>query len=111
MKKILLGTTAIVAAVAFSAPSFAAEKITVGFSGKQSGYVGNVDHNETADDTVDTTMWTSAGVKFKGSTTLDNGVGVGVYFDGKVDGGDNWGVDQSYLTISSDNNFIVSSNA
>ncbi|SOD92388.1 porin [Caenispirillum bisanense] len=78
MKKVLLGTSALIAAGLLAAPASAAEKIKLGLGGKMEQYFGVVSQDDTAafDPTV-TGINTDAEVYFSGATTLDNGLTVG----------------------------------
>ncbi|NWG44960.1 MAG: porin [Alphaproteobacteria bacterium] len=75
MKKILLGTSALVAAAAFSAPASAAEKIKLSLDGYATFGAAYVDSD--IQDSRDITFGSDAEVHFKGDTTLDNGLKVG----------------------------------
>jgi hypothetical protein len=102
MKKILLGTTAIVAVGMIAAPASAAEKIKLGIGGYMEQYIGFVD----AEDDASRTDWavfdqqSDSEFHLTGSTTLDNGIKFGVKFEieGDVAGGTQ---DESVMTISS----------
>ncbi|WP_372096374.1 porin [Tistrella mobilis] len=77
MKKILLGSTAIVAAAAaFAAPASAAEKIKLGLGGYYQSVFVLID--EDVADTRTDSMKQEGEIHFLGETTLDNGVTVGV---------------------------------
>ena len=100
MKKILLGTTAIVAVGMIAAPASAAEKIKLGIGGYMEQYIGFVD----AEDDASRTDWavfdqqSDSEFHLTGSTTLDNGIKFGVKFEIE---GDVAGIDESVMTISS----------
>jgi len=103
MKKILLGTTAIVAAgMIVAAPAaFAAEKIKLSVGGYMEQWVGYVSNDDAADqDYSGVDVKSDAEIHFKGSTKLDNGitVGVNVQLEANQNGGDQ--IDESYMTIS-----------
>lgn len=112
MKKILLGTTAVVALATLSTEAFAADKIKLGLGGFMRHYVGVSNHDEVAA-TANTSVgrgvklqqWDYSEVHFKGDTTLDNGLNVAVKVEtgATKSGGRAQGiVDVSQLTISSD---------
>jgi len=75
MKKILLGTTAIVTAAAFTAPAFAADKIKLGLRGYFTGGMAYYDL-DGIDDVEQFIFGHDSEVHFRGSTTLDNGLKV-----------------------------------
>ena len=102
MKKILLGTTAIVSVIAFAAPSFAGEKIKLGLSGFARQYIANIDHAEATDVSVDLAMWANNEIYFRGSTESDNGLKFAVRVELEANGADNGHIDESSMTISSD---------
>ena len=93
MKKVLLGSTAIVAAgMIASAPSaIAAEKIKIGVGGYMEQWFGYAsgDDNST-EDFSGFDVKSDAEIIFKGKTTLDNGisVGVNVQLEGNANAGD-----------------------
>ena len=108
MKKILLGTTAIIALSTFSAEAFAAEKIKLGLGGFMRHYVGIGNGDEVAPTALagtargmDVGMNTNSEVYFRGGTTLDNGMSVSVDIQREADKG-NTGNDVSSMQISSD---------
>jgi len=107
MKKVLLGTTAIVAAgMIASAPSaIAAEKIKLSVGGYMEqwfGYVSNDDgpgNGRFGQDFSGFDVKSDSEIHFKGSTTLDNGisVGVNVQLEANHNGADQ--IDESYLIV------------
>ena len=102
MRKVLLGTTAMVAAgMLASAPSaIAAEKLKLGVSGYMEQWFGySAQDGESGQDFSGFNQIMDAEVFFKGSTELDNGltVGVDVQLEGNT-GGDQ--IDESYMWIS-----------
>jgi len=106
MKKILLGTTAIVAAgMIVAAPSaIAAEKIKISVGGYMEqwfGYSNNDDGGDGANnqDFGGFDVKSDTEIHFKGMTTLDNGisVGVNVQLEGNSNRGDQ--IDESYLIL------------
>lgn len=109
MKKILLGTTAVVALGTMSAEAFAADKISLGLGGFMRQYVAVTDSDEVAAThggitrAIDLAQWSNTEVYFTGSTTLDNGLTVAARIEMEADG-ENAGknTDSSYLTVSSD---------
>ncbi|WP_372054795.1 porin [Tistrella mobilis] len=76
MKKILLGTSAIVAAGLLAAPASAAEKIKLGLGGYYQSAFVLID--EDVADTRTDNMKQEGEIHFLGETTLDNGIKVGV---------------------------------
>ncbi len=83
MRKILLGTTAIVAAgMVASAPALSAEKLQVGIGGYMEQWVGMVDNDDYAGtDASGLNNYVDSEVHFKGKTALDNGLTVGVQIE------------------------------
>ena len=109
MKKILLGTTAIIALSTFSAEAFAAEKIKLELGGFMRHYVGLTNHDEVAVTAlsaetrgIDLGMHANTEVYFRGNTTLDNGLNVAVDIQMEADKSQARRTDKSYVTISSD---------
>lgn len=101
MKKVLLGTTALVAAgMMASSPVVAAEKLSAkvgGYMEQWFGYAG-VDDNAGRDlDGFDAKS--DSEIHFTGSTTLDNGIefGVNVQLEANSNSGDQ--IDESYLIV------------
>ena len=109
MKKILLGTTAVVALATMSTEAFAAEKIKLQLGGFMRHYVGVTNSDEVAPTTntsttraMDLSQWSNTEVYFKGDTTLDNGLKVAATVQLEADGGNTTdNIDRSYLTVSS----------
>ncbi len=108
MRKILLGTTAIVAAgMVASAPALSAEKLQVGIGGYMEQWVGMVDNDDDArTDASGLNNYVDSEVHFKGKTALDNGltVGVQIELEGST-GGDQ--IDESYMTIEGEFGKII----
>lgn len=115
MKKILLATTAIVAMASVSSTASAAEKIALSVGGFMNHYVGVVNHDEVANDSMALGQESDTEVSFKGSTTLDNGLTVAVTVEIEGDRGasshdadavpassSGSSADKSFLTVSSD---------
>jgi len=76
MKKVLFGTTALIAAAAFAGTA-QAEKIKLSVGGKQEVFFLAGDTNDNAGETwASTGMYTDTELYFTGSTTLDNGITV-----------------------------------
>ena len=81
MKKSLLATTALAAlgAVAVAGPATAAEKIKVSVGGYMEQWFGYADSKESVQANSDGFDQQSDGeIHFKGSTTLDNGIKIGI---------------------------------
>lgn len=117
MKK-LLGTTALVAAAFATAPAMAADKINIKVGGYFVGSIAAVFDNDAGEGTTRAAAPAPIGllqgqdqrtirfgreaeIHFKGSTTLDNGVEVGVKFElesGERGASDT--VDEAYLWVS-----------
>lgn len=101
MKKILLGSTAIVAAgMIASAPAGAASKIKMKIGGYMEQWVGYVSNDDGVDqDFSGFDVKSDAEVMFKGSTKLDNGmtVGVNVQLEANSNQGDQ--IDESYIIL------------
>lgn len=102
MKKILLGTTAIVAAGVIAVPSAnAAEKLSVSVGGYMEQWFGYVsaDDDTAGNDFTGFDQKSDAEIHFKGMTTLDNGiqVGVNVQLEANTNTGDQ--IDESYLIV------------
>ena len=124
MKKILMGTTAIIALATFSSQAAAAEKISLGLGGFQKAFAAKVSRAETNSQTMKAAAWTDTEVHVKGSTTLDNGVTISTRIEFEADGsaghhghslatadgattaktafGNSSATDESSMTISSD---------
>ncbi len=102
MKKILLGTTAVVAVgMLTAAPAMAAEKIKISVGGYMEQWFGYVssDDDTSGNDFSGVDVKSDAEIHFKGSTTLDNGIefGVNVQLEGNSNAGDQ--IDESYMII------------
>ena len=99
MKKALFATTAIVSATMAVSAANAADKIKLGLGGYWEGYYHFVDQD--ADTGLrDHIMSQDSEVYFKGSTTLDNGVNVGVMIqlEGEdANGGTSDTIDDNYI--------------
>lgn len=109
MKKILLGTTAVVALATMSTEAFAADKIKLGLGGFMRHYVGVANHDEvtaTANTLtarkVGLQQWANTEVYFTGATTLDNGLNVSVMIQREADKSTATRNDVSAMTVSSD---------
>ena len=107
MKKILLGTTALIAMGMVSSQAVAADKISLSLGGFMKQYVAVTDNDATTtaaapdaqNDVVST--YGNTEIYFSGKTTLDNGLTVGVMVQNEGDRS-NDNTDVSALTISSD---------
>ncbi len=78
MKKILLATTALVAASAFTAPAFAAERIQLQLRGYFVGGMAYTDVDTSSDENP-INFGSDSEIHFRGFTTLDNGLEVGFF--------------------------------
>ena len=101
MKKSLLATTALAAlgAVAVAGPAAAAEKISVGVGGYMEQWFAYADNSaDVNDDNNGFDSQTDAEIHFKGETTLDNGltVGINVQLEGQTSGDQ---IDEQYAYI------------
>lgn len=108
MKKILLGTTAVIALGTMSSEAFAAEKIKLELGGFMRHYVGLTNSDEVASTSSDAardkdiSQFSNTEIYFTGNTTLDNGIKVAARVEMEADGAAATNVDRSWLTISSD---------
>jgi len=108
MKKILLGTTAVIALGTMTTEAFAADKIALGLGGFMKHYVGIGKNDEVASTSSaaergkDIGQKSNTEVYFTGSTTLDNGIKVAARIEMEADGAATNNIDRSYLTVSSD---------
>lgn len=109
MKKILLGTTAVVALATMSTEAFAADKIQLGLGGFTRHYVGLANNDEVAATANSATarglklsQFANSEVYFRGATTLDNGLSVSVDIQREADKRNAGAVDVSAVTVSSD---------
>jgi outer membrane protein OmpU len=102
MKKVLLGTTAIVAAgMIASAPSaIAAEKLKLGVGGYMEQWFGYTNNDDAAgQDFSGFDVKSDSEIHFKGSTTLDNGISVGVNVQLEANSNSGDQIDESYLIV------------
>jgi len=101
MKKVLLGTTAIVAAgMIASSPASAAEKISAKVGGYMEQWIGYASVDDAANRDVDGfDIKSDSEIHFTGSTTLDNGIefGVNVQLEANSNSGDQ--IDESYMIV------------
>lgn len=111
MKKILLGTTAVIALGTMTTEAFAADKIKLGLGGFMRHYLGVSNHDEVAATANTSTargenlqQWSNSEVYFRGSTTLDNGLKVSVDMQMEADRSTaaNRRMDISSVSVSSD---------
>jgi len=101
MKKILLGTTAIVAAGMIAAPSAdAAEKLKVSVGGYMEQWFGytTADDKSTADYQGFANV-SDAEIHFTGMTTLDSGISVGINVQLEANSNSGDQIDESYLIV------------
>ncbi|MBB4314373.1 porin [Roseospira marina] len=100
MKKVLFGTTALIAAASFAGTA-QAEKIKLGIGGKQEVWFGVADVEDNADETYSSTgMSTDTELYFTGDTTLDNGITVRAVVQLEADQGGGDDADETYITMS-----------
>jgi len=109
MKKILLGTTAVIALGTMSTEAFAADKIKLGLGGFMYHYVGVVNDDEASEAATGNnramglSQDSNTEVYVSGSTTLDNGLTVAATMQIETDGQEGGNsTDESYLSVSSD---------
>jgi outer membrane protein OmpU len=100
MKKVLFGTTALVAAGLIAGQASAADPIKLSVGGYMEQWVGFA-VNDGDQLRRDFDEQSDSEVYFRGSTKLDNGISVAVRMDFEADRG-NTGMDDSFLTLSSD---------
>ena len=103
MKKVLLGTTALLGAGIVASPAFAADgiKLSVGGFFKEA-YMMNFDDDsegEIGNERNTDGFFNDAEIHFKGSTVLDNGLEVGarVELEGETDGDQ---IDEAWISFS-----------
>ncbi len=98
MKKLLLAGVAM-GSVALAAPAHADVELEVG--GYFKGYGVFIDQDEVAgSQTNDFDFIRDTEIHIGGETTLDNGLTIGAHFEVDADGGDAFGVDESYVYFS-----------
>jgi outer membrane protein OmpU len=113
MKKILLGTTAVIALGTMTTEAFAADKIKLNVGGFMKEYLGITNNDDVASTNSgasrdkDISQFTDTEIFFTGSTTLDSGIKVAATIEVEADQGaagttGPLNVDRSFLTISSD---------
>lgn len=102
MKKVLFASTALVA-LSLTGVAQAADPIKLGLGGYSRWMIGYADNDDDRGDFQDVDIKGTNEVWFKGSTTLDNGIKIGVMVEleagGHTDttGGDT--IDESYVTV------------
>ncbi len=105
MKKVLIGTSALVAAgFIAAAPATAAEKIKLGLGGFQNTWVGFASQDggyEGTNDYGSFDVKSNSEIHFKGSSKLDNGLTVGAHVELESDRDSGGAIDHSYAYISS----------
>jgi len=108
MKKVLIGTSALVAAsFVATGPAAAAEKIQLGLGGFMNQWVGFADQDGTHEGTNDYGSFdakSNTEIYFQGSTKLDNGLTVGAHVQLEADrdsGGAGATIDSNVAYISS----------
>lgn len=106
MKKVLLGTTALLGAGLFAGSAVASDGVKLSLGGymtNQFGVAFDDDSGGEAGDNINAVgVGTDAEIYFLGNVTLDNGLTVGVRFD--LEGGDenNDQIDQAYAYVRGD---------
>ena len=102
MKKILLGTTAIVAAglIASASSAIAAEKLKLQVGGYMEQWFGYVNQDDApGQDFSGLDVKSDSEIQFHGSTTLDNGISVGVNVQLEANSNSFDQIDESYLIV------------
>ncbi len=112
MKKVLYGTTALVAAGVLGAGSAAADGISIGVGGYMNTYfsVGNIDEQSgSARDYNSTGIFSDGEIHFKGEYKHDNGITFGVNVQLEDFGTANTGdtIDEKYIEVKGDFGRIV----
>lgn len=113
MKKVLYGTTALVAAGVLGAGSAAADGISMGIGGYMNTYfsVGGIDEGTAAksDDYNSTGLFSDGEIHFKGEYKHDNGITFGVNVQLEDFGTANTGdtIDEKYIEVKGDFGRIV----
>lgn len=101
MKKLLVASTALVAVAAVSS-AHAADPIKISIGGYMNQYVGYATQDEDGQENfAEVKVESETELYFRGSTTLDNGLTVGVNIDRYSDRDDTGG-DDVFLQVSSD---------
>src|SRR5687768_4490321 len=107
MKKVLLGTTALLGAGLVASPAFAADGIKLGVGGFfKTAYMVNFDDDSEGDNGNERNtdgVFSDAEIHFTGSTVLDNGLEVGarVELEGEDNSGDgNDQIDEAWIYFS-----------
>ncbi|MGB0749467.1 MAG: porin [Magnetospiraceae bacterium] len=104
MKKILLGTSGLIAAaLVVSSPASAAEKIKLGLGGYMEQWIGFADQDNLYSAFNEFDQQSDSEIYFVGSTKLDNGITVGVHvqLEGERNAGPRW-IDDSWLFLTSE---------
>ncbi|MBB4287004.1 porin [Roseospira goensis] len=100
MKKVLFGTTALIAAAAFAGTAHA-ERIKLSIGGKQEVWFGVADVEDNAGETYASTgMATDTELYFTGDTTLDNGLTVRAVISLEADARGAQNADETYIVMS-----------
>ncbi|MBK1677790.1 porin [Rhodospirillum rubrum] len=100
MKKVLFGTTMLVAAGAFAGAAVAADPITLKLGGKQEQYFGGFASTKDGGREDGFGIDTDTEVYFSGSTTLDNGITVAARIELEAEADNNVNADKQWTTVS-----------
>ncbi|AEO48740.1 porin [Rhodospirillum rubrum] len=100
MKKVLFGTTMLVAAGAFAGAAVAADPITLKLGGKQEQYFGGVASTKDGGREDGFGIDTDTEVYFSGSTTLDNGITVAARIELEAEADNANNADKQWVTVS-----------
>ncbi len=104
MKNLMLCGVALGAVLAaYPAQAQDAQGVQLKLGGYFKGYVNYVDQDEATGSGVrNVDILRQTEVHFDGKTTLDNGLTVGTHIEGRVDVGDDFTVDETYIFFSGD---------
>jgi len=101
MKKLLLGSVAILGLAAMASPAVAGDGVSLDVSGHFKGYtVWSDQDTAAAQDERNFDILRETEIHFSGETTLDNGMTVGIHIEADTDAGDGFAVDESYAYFS-----------
>lgn len=102
MKKLLLGSVAVLGLAAFAAPAMAQSNgVDLELGGHFKGYVAGVDQDTAINSDERNIDWLQeTELHFTGETTLDNGLTVGFHAEANVDNDDDTDIEESYAYFS-----------
>lgn len=98
MKKLLLASAAIVGMSAITSPALAGDGVNLDLGGHFKGYATYIDQDSVTANGEERSfdVLRETEIHFRGETTLDNGLTVGVNFEADADGQDSFNLDESY---------------